>query len=102
MTTDDAQVIGTDPILANDTLKNMLKSMHVFAANTEKLARTVQVIREIAFQNSIFALGTTLEAARGVEFVGTINAGMAIEEIALPVLVGCRAPATPGNRVTIG
>ncbi|HWC97657.1 MAG TPA: methyl-accepting chemotaxis protein [Candidatus Sulfopaludibacter sp.] len=57
------QVVDT----ANNTLGQMEASMHGITASSEKIARIIRVIDEIAFQTNILALNAAVEAARAGE-----------------------------------
>ena len=58
----DAQV--TD---ANKMLEGMVESMRAIGAASEKIARIIKIIDEIAFQTNILALNAAVEAARAGE-----------------------------------
>jgi methyl-accepting chemotaxis protein/methyl-accepting chemotaxis protein-1 (serine sensor receptor) len=57
------QVVGR----ANETLKEMVASMKEINSSSEKIARIIKVIDEIAFQTNILALNAAVEAARAGE-----------------------------------
>jgi methyl-accepting chemotaxis protein/methyl-accepting chemotaxis protein-1 (serine sensor receptor) len=57
------QVVGR----ANGTLHEMIASMREINASSEKIARIIKVIDEIAFQTNILALNAAVEAARAGE-----------------------------------
>jgi methyl-accepting chemotaxis protein/methyl-accepting chemotaxis protein-1 (serine sensor receptor) len=52
---------------ANHTLGEMESSMHSINESSEKIARIIKVIDEIAFQTNILALNAAVEAARAGE-----------------------------------
>jgi methyl-accepting chemotaxis protein/methyl-accepting chemotaxis protein-1 (serine sensor receptor) len=52
---------------ANRTLSEMESSMHAINESSEKIARIIKVIDEIAFQTNILALNAAVEAARAGE-----------------------------------
>lgn len=52
---------------ANRTLGEMVVSMHEINASSDKIARIIKVIDEIAFQTNILALNAAVEAARAGE-----------------------------------
>lgn len=52
---------------ANRTLSEMVVSMHEINASSDKIARIIKVIDEIAFQTNILALNAAVEAARAGE-----------------------------------
>jgi methyl-accepting chemotaxis protein len=58
----DAQVSD-----ANRTLEEMVASMQAIGAASEKIARIIKIIDEIAFQTNILALNAAVEAARAGE-----------------------------------
>jgi len=51
----------------NRGLDQMLSSMHKITASSDKIARIIKVIDEIAFQTNILALNAAVEAARAGE-----------------------------------
>ena len=55
----DAQVVE-----ANHTLEESVASMQAIGAASEKIARIIKIIDEIAFQTNILALNAAVEAAR--------------------------------------
>jgi methyl-accepting chemotaxis protein/methyl-accepting chemotaxis protein-1 (serine sensor receptor) len=52
---------------ANETLNEMIASMKEINTSSEKIARIIKVIDEIAFQTNILALNAAVEAARAGE-----------------------------------
>jgi methyl-accepting chemotaxis protein len=62
MTRVDAQVTE-----ANQTLEEMVASMQAIGGASEKIARIIKIIDEIAFQTNILALNAAVEAARAGE-----------------------------------
>lgn len=54
-------------VRANDTLHEMIASMRDINASSEKIAKIIRVIDEIAFQTNILALNAAVEAARAGE-----------------------------------
>ncbi len=52
---------------ANQSLDDMLASMHKISASSDKIGKIIKVIDEIAFQTNILALNAAVEAARAGE-----------------------------------
>jgi len=61
--TETAQLVGD----ANRNLDEMVRSMKEINGSSEKIARIIRVIDEIAFQTNILALNAAVEAARAGE-----------------------------------
>ncbi len=63
LTSEAAGVVGT----ANVALGEMVASMEAIRASSDKVARIIRTIDEIAFQTNILALNASVEAARAGE-----------------------------------